>query len=72
MLAAVSQSNTDLTLFLHSVKHDKARDKHLKALLIFKVALDVRQHKLRHIKTLLPLFKRCIQPTEISIAELGV
>lgn len=63
MLAAVSQSNTDLALFLDPVKRDKASDKHFKAWLISKVALDVRQRRLKHRRTLLA-------PLYVSIAKL--
>lgn len=67
LLAAASLLNTDLTLFLDSVKHVKAWEKSLKALHISKVALNVRQHRLRHIKTLLVLFYVCVHHTYISI-----
>lgn len=40
----------DLTLYMHAVKHDKARDKHLKALRTSEVALGVRHCWLRRIK----------------------
>lgn len=70
MLAAVSQSNTDLTLFLDPAKRDKASDKHFKAGLISKVALDVRQRRLKHRKTPLAPLYVYIQHAYISIAKL--